>query len=192
MKDPIKVVQQILDEIFNHLLFYVENEFNLKYSKLSPSVCGIDEAISRISDSKTGNWGQSVEIEGDFSDLYSNCNKQLLISSVKRACKLASFIENSIEYIILLIECIMNHSYFKEPTGMFKTLKGFSMRDCSTARGSEIILRIAELDIFKNLSRNKLMKNINRYLRFRDDVSVHIVGTPDEICSTIKVICIGT
>ena len=55
MKDPIKVVQQILDKIFNHLLFYVENKFNLKYSKLSTSVCGIEEAISRISDSKTGN-----------------------------------------------------------------------------------------------------------------------------------------
>jgi hypothetical protein len=27
----------------------------------------------------------------------------------------------------------MNHSYFKEPEGMFKTLKGFSMGDCSAA-----------------------------------------------------------
>ena len=126
MKDPIKVVQQILD----------------KYSKWSPSVCGIDEAISRIKESKIGNWGQSVEIEGDFTDLYSNCNKNLLISSVNRACKLATLSENSMNYIQILIECIMNHSYFKEPEGMFKTLKGFSMGDCSAARGSEIILRI--------------------------------------------------
>ena len=47
-KDPIKIVQKILDKIFNHLLFYVENEFNVKFSKWSPSVGGIDEAINRI------------------------------------------------------------------------------------------------------------------------------------------------
>ena len=175
MKDPIKVVQQILD----------------KYSKWSPSVCGIDEAISRIKESKIGNWGQSVEIEGDFTDLYSNCNKDLLISSVNRACKLATLSENSMNYIQILIECIMNHSYFKEPEGMFKTLKGFSMGDCSAARGSEIILRIAELDIFKILSRKKLSNNVIRYLRFRDDVSVHITGNKEQICETIKVICNG-
>ena len=161
MKDPIKIIQKILDKLFNHLLYYVENEFNLKYSKWSPSVCGIDEAISRIKDSKTGNWGLSVEIEGDFSDLYSNCNKQLLMSSVNRACKFASFSDNSINYINILIECIMNHSYFKEPEGMFQTLKGFSMGDCSAARGSELILRVAELDIFKTLSRQKLLMNVN-------------------------------
>ena len=191
MKDPIKIVQKILDKIFNHLLFYVENEFNVKFSKWSPSVGGIDEAINRIKDSKVGNWGSSVEIEGDFSDLYSNCNKNLLISSVTRACKLASLSNSSVDYIKLLIECIMNHSYFKEPSGMFKTLKGFSMGDCSAARGSEIILKIAELDIFNALSRKRLNSTKNRYLRFRDDVSVHLAGTPDDICNAIKVICTG-
>ena len=121
MKDPIKTIQKILDRVFNHLLFYIENEFNKKFGKWSPSVGGIDEAINRVKESKTGNWGNSVEIEGDFSDLYSNCNKNLLISSVNKACKLASFSENSINYITLLITCIMDHSYFKEPLGMFKT-----------------------------------------------------------------------
>ena len=191
MKDPIKIIQRILDRVFNHLLFHVENEFNIKFGKWSPSVGGIDESINRIKQSKTGNWGNSVEIEGDFSDLYSNCNKNLLISSVKTACKLASLSDNSIDYITLLITCIMDHSYFKEPSGMFKTLKGFSMGNCSAARGSEIILRMSELSIFKTLARNCLQSTINRYLRFRDDVSVHVVGTPDDICKAIKVICTG-
>lgn len=74
---------------------------------------------------------------------------------------------------------------------MFKTLKGFSMGNCSAARGSEIILRMSELSIFKTLARNCLQSTINRYLRFRDDVSVHVVGTPDDICKAIKVICTG-
>ena len=49
----------------------------------------------------------------------------------------------------------MNHSYFKEPTGIFRTLEGFSMGDNSAARGSEIILRIHELDIFKKIYEKK-------------------------------------
>ena len=39
---------------------------------LSPSVTGIDEAIERIRKTHTGNWGESIELEGDFGDLYSN------------------------------------------------------------------------------------------------------------------------
>ena len=39
---------------------------------LSPSVTGIDEAIERIRKTHTGNWGESIELEGDFRDLYSN------------------------------------------------------------------------------------------------------------------------
>ena len=70
MRDPIKVIQQILEKVINHLLYYVEKELILKYTKWSPSVCRIDEAISQINNSKIGNWGQLVKIEGDFSNLY--------------------------------------------------------------------------------------------------------------------------
>ena len=70
----------------------------------------------------------------------------------------------------------MNHSYFKEPTGIFRTLEGFSMGDNSAARGSELILRIHELDIFKKIYEKKLQTSLARYLRFRDDVSVHVHG----------------
>ena len=77
----------------------------------------------------------------------------------------------------MLIECIMNHSYFKQPTGTYKTLNGFSMGDCSAARGSELILRISELKIFKKLRNDKNLTNISKYLRFRDDVSIHPTGS---------------
>ena len=52
----------------------------------------------------------------------------------------------------------MNHSYFKEPKGIYKTLNGFSMGDNSAARGSEIILRIFELKIFKNYKNTNYIK----------------------------------
>ncbi len=56
---------------------------------------------------------------------------------------------------------------------------------------SEIIFRIAELSIFNTLARHHLQSTRNWYLRFRDHVSVHIVGAPDDICKAIKVICTG-
>ena len=85
----------------------------------------------------------------------------------------------------------MDHSYFKEPTGIFKTLNGFSLGDKSAARGSKIILRIADMDIFNSLSRHKILTPATRYLRFRDDVSLHLSGAPSDILSWIKIIFQG-
>ena len=70
----------------------------------------------------------------------------------------------------------MTHSYFHEPNGIYRTLNGFSMGDCSAARGSEIILRVYELEIYNDLAKHKLLKYVSRYLRFRDDVSVHNIS----------------
>ena len=56
----------------------LEKEFTRVYGALSSSVTGMSEAIDQIKNSKTGNWGTSIEIEGDFGDLYSNCNKTFL------------------------------------------------------------------------------------------------------------------
>ena len=128
---------------------YIEQAFISRFNLLSPSVNGIDEAIERIKTSKTGTWGSSVELEGDFGDLYSNCNEHLLLSSIKTCCKIAGLSDLSFEYIEQLVKCVMNHSYFLEPTGTFRTLKGFSMGDCSAVRGSEIILRVYKFEIWK-------------------------------------------
>ena len=125
------------------------------FGKLSPSVTGIDEAIDRIKKSKTGNWGESIELEGDFGDLYSNCNKNILEKCIIKACQIAKISTSSVDYIVTLMKCFMDHSYFKEPTGLFKTLEGFSMGDNSAVRGSELILRIYELNIFKELRDNE-------------------------------------
>ena len=73
-KDPIKLIQIVVDKIYSHLLYYIENELIRLYGKLSPSVTGIDEAIKRVKNSKTGEWGRFVVLEGDFGDLYSSCN----------------------------------------------------------------------------------------------------------------------
>ena len=75
------------------------------------------------------------------------------------------------------MEFVIVHSYCREPDGIpsYKTLKGFSMEDCSAARGSEIILRVYELKIYHDLSLYKLLRTVSRYLWFRDDVSVILV-----------------
>ena len=62
------------------------------------------------------------------------------------------------------------------------------MGDCAAARGSEIILRIYEVEMFMKLSRKNLLNKVYRFLRFRDDVSLHISGTNEEISQIIKII----
>jgi len=81
----------------------------------------IEEAIERIKKTHTGNWGESLKLEGDFGDLYSNCNKELLEKCLKHSCQLAKLSTESIEYILNLMSVSMNHSYFKEPKGIYKT-----------------------------------------------------------------------
>ena len=70
MKDPIKVVQIILDNIFSYLLFYIETAFVNIFGFNSPSVTRVNEAITLVKGSKTGLWGPSLELEGDFTNLY--------------------------------------------------------------------------------------------------------------------------
>ena len=65
------------------------------------------------------------------------------------------------------------------------------MGDCFSARGSEIILRIDEIKIFSVLARENLIKNVKRFLRFRDDVLVHLTGSNDEIKKAVKIIGSG-
>ena len=190
MGDPITVIQKILDKLFNHVLHFKENEFVKRFRFSSPTVTGVKEAGERIRASSTGKRGSSIEIEGDFSDLYSNCNEELLKKHLKDGCKLAGFSEESVEYIDNLVFVEMNRSYFHEPEGIFRTTRGFSMGDNAAARGSEIILRGAEFSIFERLSRGKLL-SVVKYLRFRDDVSIHLSGNKSDMLKAIKIISTG-
>ena len=135
-----------------------------------------------------GEWGSSVELEGAYRDLYSNCNEQLLLFCVKTACTLANFSDSSYDYIKQLIECDMRYLDFLEPTCTFKTLKGFSMGNCSAAQGRAIILLVYKLEIWKKLSSNGRQNYILRYLWLRDDINVHISGSVREIWDLLKII----
>ena len=83
----------------------------------------------------------------------------------------------------------MTHSYFKEPGGIFRTMKGFLMGDSSAARGSKIILCISKLTIYSKLSMGSMNPNMSSYLRFRDDLSLHIIGHPDAFLRCVRIIC---
>ena len=61
------------------------------------------------------------------------------------------------------------------------------MGDNSAARRSEIILRTYELKIFDQIHQIKLGKNVARYLRFQDDVFVHVTGEIDKMLEVIKI-----
>ena len=66
--------------------------------------------------------------------------------------------------------------------------KGFSMGDLAAARGSEIILRGAEIKIFEKLIKKGVMYTVHRFLRFRDDISLHLAGKEEDILLALEII----
>ena len=67
LNDPIQCVQKSLDNIFNHLLFYIEQHFHRRFNRLSPSTTGVIEALERIKEADIGGWGDSVAMDSDFT-----------------------------------------------------------------------------------------------------------------------------
>ena len=72
-----------------------------------------------IKETKIGPFGHSIEVEADFSNLYSFCNMELLKKHVAKGLKLAKIMDVSKDYIFNLIEVEMTRSYFKEPGGIY-------------------------------------------------------------------------
>ena len=103
MNYPMKLIQKVLDKIYSHLLHDIELEFWRLFGKLSPSVTGVEEAIKRVKNSKTGQRGKSIEFEGDFGDLYSNCYKELLEKCLIKASKIGKLDQTSTEYVLKLM-----------------------------------------------------------------------------------------
>ena len=178
----------MLDSIFGHLLYYIEEEFISKFGRLSPSVSGVNEALERIKHLKTGAWGTTAQLDADFENMYSNCHKDLLKLHVRHAAELAGFSEDTIQYIFNLIHMNMEHSYFKEPHGIFHTTKGYSMGDMSASKGSEVILRDSELGTFTALKSRDLLDKVDDYFRFKDDIHAHPDGTFNQVLDAIHII----
>ena len=65
------------------------------------------------------------------------------------------------------------------------------MGDIATSRGSEIILRWAELDIFRKLKKKKKIFDI--YLIFKDikDIFVIVNGSNEDMKESLKIIATG-
>ena len=66
MNDPIRVIQITLDRVFDHVLFYMEQEFHDKHNRLSPTVTGINEAIDQIKQTFFDYSHKGVILEMDF------------------------------------------------------------------------------------------------------------------------------
>ena len=120
LQDPIKIIQLILDKYLSHILFYMEQHFAEKYGKMGPTVVGVNEALERLKGSEKGEWGSSIDLEGDFSDLYSNVDITTLKKYVQMGSEIAGISKSSQTYILNLLEVNSRHSYFKEPTGIFR------------------------------------------------------------------------
>ena len=191
MSDPIKSVQLALDHVFNHIIFYQEKHFVYKFGRNSPSVTGVDEAIFRHKKTKVGPFGHSLEVEADFGNLYSFCNMDLLKHHVAKGLKLAKITDASKDYIFNLIEVEMTRSYFKEPSGIYRTLLGFSMGDHAVARGSEVILFSCEIDTYFVLVNLRVISVVKEHDRFRDDIKIHVSGRLDMMLCALRSIIEG-
>ena len=82
----------------------------------------------------------------------------------------------------------MTRSYFKEPTGIFQTLNGFSMGDHAAARGSEVILLSCKLDAYALLILERVISVVQEHERFRDDIKLHLPGDMDMMLFALKII----
>ena len=65
------------------------------------------------------------------------------------------------------------------------------MGDIAASRGSEVILRGAELEIFRKLKQKNLLKNIVIYLRFKNDIFVIVNGSNEEMTKSLEIIATG-
>ena len=159
----------------------MEQHFTDKYGIMGPTVVGVNEALERLRNSDKGEWGSSVDLEGDFSDLYSNVDLETLKKYVKMGSDMAGISKSSQAYILNLLEVNSRHSYFREPNGIFHSDKGYSMGDHSAGRGSEVSLKGSEIESFEKLDRKNYIPSIPFYNRFRDDIGTHITNMSIDI-----------
>ena len=176
MSDPIRYIQLALDYVFSNII----KHFVSTFGKNLPYVTGVDEAIYQHKKTKIGPFGHSLEVEAGFSNFYSFCNIDLLKKHVTKGLKLAKISDTSKDYIFNLIEVEMTCSYFKEPSGIFRTDKGFSMGDHAAAHGSEVILLSSEIDTYYVLIQVK-----------EDDVKIHVSGRLDMVLCALGIIIEG-
>ena len=62
---------------------------------MGPSVVGVIEALQQLRNSEKGEWGSSVDLEGDFSDLYSNIDLYTFIKYVEMGSEMAGISKSS-------------------------------------------------------------------------------------------------
>ena len=149
------------------------------------------ESLDRLLETSFERFGKGVILEADFSDMYSNINETLLKKHVKMGAELAGLKADSIQYIFSLIEVNMRHSYFHEPDGIFRTTSGFSMGDVAASRGSDVVLRGAELLFYAELHSQGLLPHVKVLTRFRDDIFLYVTGSHEKIKQVLKIVFTG-
>ena len=90
---PSPSSRKSLDKIYSFLLYHIEVEFRIRYGRLSPSVSGVIEALEHIKSFKMGAWGTTAQLDADFENMYSNCNRDLLKRHVRHGAELAGLSE---------------------------------------------------------------------------------------------------
>ena len=81
----------------------------------------------------------------------------------------------------------MENSYFHKPAEIYKTLDGFLWMIALPQGKVKLSSGYNDLRIFAKLSESKNLRLVSRYLRFWDDISMHLIGDPSGILDVIKI-----
>ena len=188
MADPINAISSILAEVSKELYKNLQIAFKDKFGRDAPPKIGSKEAAELLKNERLDidDWKRTLEVNGDFSDMYSNAVEQD-VSNAYRLCFLfTKMCKESRQYILMLVHIILTFNFFKEPTGIFTSENGFAMGCRTSAISTDILLLASEFRLFSRIQTMNLLHVIKRYIRFRDDVNSRLQGTPDEVCSVLK------
>ena len=184
--DPLGIVEKIIHYITKKLFEKLEEEFKNTFNIKPPMVKSTKEFVERFNSEDPHSDG--LHFEADVTDLYSRCTYEMVCDSIDFVNKFIKLSGNTIIYIKNLYKKAMQSAYFKEPTGIHRCDDGFAMGSHKSAIASDFILSTHEFNIYTILRKFSKQKFIKRYNRLRDDLTLKICGTQENIADVLHII----
>lgn len=192
MHDPINSIASILSELSKTLYENLKTAFKGLFGMEAPPKLGSDQAMKILSQETfhEDTWKSSLEVSGDFTDMYSNAQESDVISAYKLCFKYSNFCHETELFILELIQIVLRFNFFKQPTGIYTSDNGFAMGCKTSAISTDILLLASEFNSFWNMSKVQI-QTVKRFFRFRDDLNLRLMGNPKILLQVLSIIATG-
>ena len=192
--DPVNGVSDIIRVVTRHFMknlkAYILDEYGVDFT-----VNGCEDAYNRIEKLEpVHSLTDTVNMQGDVTEMYPNCVFPVVMRAFKNIGIILKVSKEVMSFVTGGIYVLMRANVVRQPSGVYQMGKenpermGLSIGDPAAAEISDITLMIYEIDMIKTLKREKLLTNLQLYLRFRDDIDTRIQGTVEEKCKIIWII----